>query len=42
MCKNTFDSRTKLFTHIRETGHAIAEPAGEPHAQGKKGWKSKR
>ncbi|KAF8121833.1 DnaJ-domain-containing protein [Boletus edulis] len=26
VCKEPFDSRTKLFSHIRETGHAFADP----------------
>jgi len=26
VCKKSFDSRTKLFSHIRETGHALAHP----------------
>ncbi|KAI5987170.1 DnaJ-domain-containing protein [Pisolithus marmoratus] len=33
VCKQPFDSRTKLFAHIRETGHAVATPAdgNKPH-----------
>ncbi|KAI6104794.1 DnaJ-domain-containing protein [Pisolithus thermaeus] len=27
VCKQPFDSRTRLFAHIRETGHALATPA---------------
>lgn len=40
VCKSPFESRTKLFTHIRETGHALAESAEEP-ARGKKGRKGR-
>ncbi len=35
VCKSGFESRSKLFNHIRETGHALA---GEQNgAGGKKG-----
>ncbi|KIJ51106.1 hypothetical protein M422DRAFT_158783 [Sphaerobolus stellatus SS14] len=27
VCDDTFESKTRLFTHIRETGHALAEEA---------------
>ncbi|KAG2118552.1 DnaJ-domain-containing protein [Suillus cothurnatus] len=37
VCKSPFESRTKLFTHIRETGHALAE--SEEPVRGKKGRK---
>lgn len=39
VCKSPFESRTKLFTHIRETGHALAESEGP--ARGKKGRKGR-
>jgi DnaJ family protein A protein 5 len=39
VCKSPFESRTKLFTHIRETGHALAE--SEESARGKKGRKGR-
>lgn len=39
VCKSPFGSRTKLFTHIRETGHALAEP--EEPAREKKGRKGR-
>lgn len=39
VCKSPFESRTKLFTHIRETGHALAE--SEEPARGKKGRKGR-
>lgn len=39
VCKSPFESRTKLFTHIRETGHALAE--SEEPAQLKKGRKGR-
>ena len=29
VCKEEFTSRTKLFTHIKETGHALAAPAAD-------------
>ncbi|SPO25390.1 related to JJJ1  len=34
VCKAGFESRSKLFNHIRETGHALA---GEQNGYGKKG-----
>ncbi|GAC93559.1 hypothetical protein PHSY_001124 [Pseudozyma hubeiensis SY62] len=34
VCKAGFESRSKLFNHIRETGHALA---GEQNSSGKKG-----
>ena len=34
VCKAGFESRSKLFNHIRETGHALA---GEQNGSGKKG-----
>lgn len=39
VCKSPFESRTKLFTHIRETGHALAE--SEEPARGRKGRKGR-
>ncbi|THH16676.1 hypothetical protein EW146_g4023 [Bondarzewia mesenterica] len=42
-CMETFDSRTKLFAHINETGHALAEPTTPQRAQAqKKGKKGDR
>ncbi|KAL4242766.1 Multifunctional chaperone and stress response protein [Abortiporus biennis] len=38
VCSTQFDSRTKLFSHIKETGHALAEPE---RGVGKKGKKEK-
>lgn len=40
-CKLSFDSRTKLFAHIRETGHTLATPA-DGHKPRNKRDKSKR
>ncbi|PCH42611.1 DnaJ-domain-containing protein [Wolfiporia cocos MD-104 SS10] len=43
VCKAVFDSRTKLFAHIKSTGHALVEPADRVTSQsGKKGKKGKR
>lgn len=43
VCKAEFDSRTKLFAHIKVTGHAAATPLDESRASGtKKGRKGKR
>ncbi|KAG0708086.1 DnaJ-domain-containing protein [Suillus ampliporus] len=39
VCKKPFESRTKLFAHIRETGHALAK--SEEPARGKKGRKGR-
>ncbi|KAJ6513437.1 DnaJ domain-containing protein [Mycena sanguinolenta] len=36
VCFETFNSKTALFAHIKETGHARAEPAEEPTKKGKK------
>ncbi|KAH7912019.1 DnaJ-domain-containing protein [Hygrophoropsis aurantiaca] len=38
-CSETFSSRTKLFTHIKETGHALAEAkvGSQKHEKSKKG-----
>ena len=47
-CGERFDSRTKLFTHVRETGHASAEPgtakqkAVQGQGQGQGGKKNNR
>ena len=40
VCQETFSSRTKLFSHIKETGHAAAVQATE--GSGKSGRKGKR
>ncbi|TFK50070.1 DnaJ-domain-containing protein [Heliocybe sulcata] len=45
MCKGEFDSKTKLFNHVRDTGHALAVPATnktDRGAQAKKGKKGRR
>lgn len=39
VCNQDFDSRTKLFKHIRDEGHAELKPVGQA---GKPGKKSKR
>ncbi|KAG2148999.1 DnaJ-domain-containing protein [Suillus bovinus] len=39
VCKSPFESRTRLFTHIRETGHALAD--SEEPARGKRGRKGR-
>jgi DnaJ family protein A protein 5 len=36
VCASTFSSRTQLFTHIRELGHAAATAEDGPTVQGKK------
>ncbi|KAF8349008.1 hypothetical protein F5887DRAFT_948736 [Amanita rubescens] len=36
VCASTFPSRTQLFTHIRELGHAAATAEDGPAVQGKK------
>ncbi|KAF7967481.1 hypothetical protein HWV62_34087 [Athelia sp. TMB] len=44
-CKEQFDSKTKLFAHINETGHAAAKgalPEDDGGGRGKKGKKGKR
>lgn len=41
VCKQPFESRTKLFNHIRDMGHALAEPNHRP-AQNRKGERRKR
>ncbi|KAF5382061.1 hypothetical protein D9615_004223 [Tricholomella constricta] len=44
VCRQRFTSKTKLFAHIKETGHALAVPDtkdSEEH-RGKKGRKAKR
>ncbi|KAG6816205.1 hypothetical protein H0H87_007754 [Tephrocybe sp. NHM501043] len=45
VCQQPFTSKTKLFSHISETGHALAAPGvldGEESGRSKKGRKSKR
>ncbi|KAJ7158927.1 hypothetical protein C8R46DRAFT_906837 [Mycena filopes] len=42
VCAQAFDSKTALFAHVNETGHARAEPTDEPPERGKKGKKNKR
>ncbi|KAJ7284825.1 hypothetical protein C8J57DRAFT_701487 [Mycena rebaudengoi] len=42
VCSAEFSSKTKLFAHVEETGHARAEPIDEPPERGKKGKKNKR
>ncbi|KAL4066764.1 DnaJ-domain-containing protein [Scleroderma citrinum] len=42
VCKQPFDSRTKLFTHIRETGHAFAVPANNEIQYNKRGKKGRK
>lgn len=38
VCKESFGSRTKLFNHVKDSGHALAEPAPEGgRSKGKKG-----
>jgi len=41
VCKKPFENRTKLFSHIRETGHALAHP-DDNASQVKKSKKGKR
>jgi len=46
VCRQLFASKTKLFSHIKETGHASALPVNDEESggksQGKKGKKGKR
>ncbi|KAG6909987.1 hypothetical protein DXG01_013987 [Tephrocybe rancida] len=46
VCRQRFASKTKLFTHVKESGHALATPAtpndDDPEPRGKKGRKAKR
>ncbi|KAI6025784.1 DnaJ-domain-containing protein [Pisolithus orientalis] len=42
VCKQPFGSRTKLFAHIRETGHALTTPLDGDKPHDKRGKKSKR
>lgn len=48
ICEEQFPSRTKLFVHIKETGHALAQPdrrgkgGGQGDSDGKKKAKAKR
>lgn len=39
VCAETFQSKTKLFNHINETGHALAEPATAAQKSRQKGKK---
>ncbi|KAH9941358.1 DnaJ-domain-containing protein [Amylocystis lapponica] len=41
VCKSEFDSRTKLFAHVKASGHALADPTSD-EAQGKRGKRGKR
>ncbi|KDQ53113.1 hypothetical protein JAAARDRAFT_39486 [Jaapia argillacea MUCL 33604] len=41
VCKESFDSRTKLFSHIKDTGHALAS-ADDEKGGGKGGKKGKK
>ncbi|KZT02892.1 DnaJ-domain-containing protein [Laetiporus sulphureus 93-53] len=40
VCNSEFESRTKLFAHVKSTGHALASPADGSQGQG--GRKSKK
>jgi len=42
VCKEQFESKTKLFAHINNTGHALASPEDIEHHRTKKGKKEKR
>lgn len=43
VCQETFTSRTKLFNHIKDTGHAMAtEGHGGQRSSKKVGKKGKR
>ncbi|KAJ6494641.1 hypothetical protein C8R47DRAFT_1116637 [Mycena vitilis] len=42
VCAESFSGKNALFAHVKETGHARAEPADEPPERGKKGRKNKR
>ncbi|KAG9047348.1 hypothetical protein FS837_002509 [Tulasnella sp. UAMH 9824] len=48
VCEEQFPSRTKLFSHIKETGHALAQPdrrgkgSGQGDSDGKRKAKAKR
>ncbi|KAF8520267.1 DnaJ domain-containing protein [Hysterangium stoloniferum] len=44
VCHSPFDSKTKLFNHIRDTGHALAarDEDNDYPAKGQKGRKAKR
>ena len=39
VCSDTFMSKTKLFIHINETGHALAEPVSDSQKSRQKGKK---
>ncbi|KAJ3565153.1 hypothetical protein NP233_g7826 [Leucocoprinus birnbaumii] len=40
VCAEVFTSKTKLFSHVKETGHALAEPAPAPQKSRQKGKKN--
>jgi DnaJ family protein A protein 5 len=42
LCKEQFESKTKLFAHIHNMGHALASAENVKHNQAKKGKKGKR
>ncbi|KAJ6607356.1 hypothetical protein B0H10DRAFT_1818314 [Mycena sp. CBHHK59/15] len=42
VCAENFSDKNKLFAHIKETGHARAEPVDDSPERGKKGGKGKR
>jgi DnaJ homolog subfamily A member 5 len=42
VCNEPFDSKTKLFSHIKETGHAAAESGAQESSGSRKGKKGKR
>jgi len=42
VCAEAFNSKTQLFEHVNQTGHARAGPVDEPPERGKKGKKNKR
>jgi DnaJ family protein A protein 5 len=41
-CEQVFETRTKLFAHVRNSGHALAEPEREDNSGRTKGKKGKR
>jgi DnaJ family protein A protein 5 len=46
VCRQLFSSKTKLFTHIKDAGHALAVPVDDDGGglknDGKKGKRGKR
>ncbi|KAF7327557.1 hypothetical protein MKEN_00334700 [Mycena kentingensis (nom. inval.)] len=42
VCAETFASKTVLFAHLRDTGHARAEPVDNTEPQGKRGKKGRK